>query len=372
MIFGGSAATAVTVVGSTTITAITPAGAAGSVSVKVTNSDGQSATLASGFTYTASTQPPTISSSSFVGAEDPLSENGAWASITAYSPYGTLFLKNNGALADRLSPLNHAASRTTAVVPADHYSEIVVGHIGTNRNNVGPMARVQASGAATDSTYLWWASIANGANYLYRLDSNIPDTGRGTTYTATNLTPTSPVVDGDKLRLIVRGQIIYGLKNGVRNFIYNTGTDATKYATGTTGIMAYADGAVTNAMIASWSTGPAPVSSGTWASSSFIASENPLDEGDTWYPLPGYSGFRKAGGQASGLDSNHNVFTPTIVAGDKWRLTATGNTLNVYRNGVIQITCTTDGSYASGDVGIEAFTQSFTFSGWQGGDAAHQ
>ncbi|HEV7926346.1 MAG TPA: IPT/TIG domain-containing protein [Verrucomicrobiae bacterium] len=435
---GSTSATAVTVVNSTTITATTPAGAAGAVGVKVTNSDGQSATLANGFTYTASNPPPTISSSNFAGAEDPLSENGAWAPVMAYSPYGTLFLKNNGALADRLSPLNHAASRTTAAVPADQYSEIVVGHIGSTRNNVGPMARVQTSGAATDSTYLWWTSIAGGASYLYRLDSNVPDTGRGTSYTATNLIPTSPVVDGDKLRLIVRGSVVYGLKNGVRDFIYNTGTNPTKYSTGATGIMAYADGAVTNAMIASWSTGPAPASSGTWASSTFIGAENPLDEGDSWYPLPGYSGFSKAGGQAIGLDSNHNasgvwsiappanqysevtlgsvasggggpivridrsnpgqtgwllflyagnpgssgiykmtpdanfsavqLFTPTLVAGDKWRLTAIGNTLSVYRNGALQFTYTTDGSYAAGDVGIEAFTPSFTFSAWQGGD----
>ena len=80
-----------------------------------------------------------IASSSFVGVENPLSENGAWLPIMAYSPYGTLFQKNNGAFADRLSPLNHAVSRTTAVIPINHYSEIVVGHIGTTANNVGPL-----------------------------------------------------------------------------------------------------------------------------------------------------------------------------------------------------------------------------------------
>src|ERR1019366_4211538 len=254
------------------------------------------------------------------------------------------------------------------------------------------------SGAAAQSSYLWWASVSNGQNYLYHLDANVPDPTRGTTYTATSLIPTSPVVDGDRLRLIARGQVIYGLKNGVRDFIYNTGTDTTKYSTGTTGMMLYADGAVTNAIIASWSTGPAPVSSGTWASSTFAGTENPLDEGDRWYPVPGYTGFRKVGGQASGLGSNHNasgvwsitppatqysevtlgaaasggggpivridrnnpgqtgwllflyadnpsssgiykmtpdgnftqaqLFTTTIVSGDKWRLTADGNTLN--------------------------------------------
>ena len=49
---GGSAATGVTVVNSTSITATTPAHAAGTVNVIVTNSDTQSGTLTQGFTYT--------------------------------------------------------------------------------------------------------------------------------------------------------------------------------------------------------------------------------------------------------------------------------------------------------------------------------
>src|SRR6185436_6595269 len=47
---GGTAATGVTVVNSTTITATTPARAAGSVNVTVTNTDGQSGTITAGFT----------------------------------------------------------------------------------------------------------------------------------------------------------------------------------------------------------------------------------------------------------------------------------------------------------------------------------
>ena len=54
--FGGTAATNVTVVNSTTITATTPAHAAGAADVVVTNSDAQSGTLAGGFTY--NTPPP--------------------------------------------------------------------------------------------------------------------------------------------------------------------------------------------------------------------------------------------------------------------------------------------------------------------------
>jgi hypothetical protein len=392
--------------------------------------------LATVIPATAIAQP--IASSSFVGAESPLSENGAWEALPSLAPQGTRFQKNNGAYPDRIvgPDNNHAGARTTALIPPDHYSEIVVGHLGNNRNNVGPIVRVQASGASIDSHYLWWGSLMNGVNNLYRIDSN------GTTFTALPLLPgTSPVTDGDTLRLIARGQVIYGIKNGVRDFIYNTGPDTPKYSTGTAGMLAFPTGpSLTDAMIASWSSGAAPVSSGTWASSNFAGIENPLDEGDRWYPLPGYSGFRKAGVLAIGLNSGHNAsgvwsiappakqysevtlgtavsggggpvvridrtdpgqtgwllflwadnptqsgiyklnpngtftsvytFAATIVPGDRWRLTADGNTLTASRNGAFQFSYTTDGSYPTGDVGIHALTSAFTFMGWEGGDTA--
>jgi hypothetical protein len=56
------------------------------------------------------------------------------------------------------------------------------------------------------------------------------------------------------------------------------------------------------------------------------------------------------------------------VSGDKWRLTANGNTLEVFKNGVSQFTHTTDGSYPAGDVGIEALSPAFTFMAWEGGE----
>src|SRR5437899_1382161 len=140
----------------------------------------------------------------FLGVEDPLSEGGAWAALTSLSPNGGRFQKNNGAFPDQLAP-NHAGARTTAAVPADHYSEIVVGHVGSTSNNVGPIVRVQASGPSIDSNYLWWASQPNGLNGLYRVDAN------GTTYAAGQIIPTSPVVDGDRLRLVARGPVIYGV-----------------------------------------------------------------------------------------------------------------------------------------------------------------
>ena len=58
---GGTSATGVTVVNSTSITATTPAHAAGAVSVVVTNTDAQSGTLNNGYTYTAVNPAPTVS-----------------------------------------------------------------------------------------------------------------------------------------------------------------------------------------------------------------------------------------------------------------------------------------------------------------------
>lgn len=59
--FGTANATSVVVTGSTQITAVTPAHAAGTVSVQVTNPDGQSGTRASAFTY-VTTPTPTVTS----------------------------------------------------------------------------------------------------------------------------------------------------------------------------------------------------------------------------------------------------------------------------------------------------------------------
>jgi fibronectin type 3 domain-containing protein len=389
-----------------------------------------------GYSSTASAQTPgqpPIASSNFPGFEDPLFENGAWAPITSLSPQGTRFEKNNGAAyPDRWASQNHAGARTTAAISGDHYSEIVVGHLGDNNNNVGPIVRVQASGPSIDSHYLWWASRPGGHNFLYFIQAN------GSSYGAGSLVPTSPVTDGDRLRLIARGNVLYGIKNGVRDFVYNTGQDQTRLTTGTTGMLAFVwTPTLTDAQISSWSSGEAPASSGVWDSSNFAGSEDPLDEGDRWYPLPGYSGFTKSGGAVIGKDGGHNAsgawsiaplqrqysevtlgavgsggggpvvridrnntgqtgfllflwadnpsqsglyqmfngffvnlqfFTPTIVTGDKWRLLADGNVLSVFRNGVLQFQYTTDGSYPTGDVGIEAYTPAFTFTAWQGGD----
>jgi hypothetical protein len=362
------------------------------------------------------------------------------------APTGTQFQKNFGAYPNSNNG-DRAGARTTAAIPADHYSEIVVGQVANTDSYVGPFVRVQTSSPPTDSGYLWWGTLAGGAtNFLYRIETD------GTHYNTVALASHSPLAEGDRLRLIARGPVIYGIKNGVRDFIYNTGMDLVRYSGGTAGMLAQVPAGattLTDARISSWSGGAAPVSSGTWDSSTFAGTENPLDEGDRWYPLAGqivvppgylvhYKGFRKADGLAIGLDAKHNAsgvwsiapparqysevtlgtvtsggggplvridrtnpgqtgwllfvsadnpaqsaifkltptgyftrvytFAATVVAGDKWRLTADGNILTASRNGVVQFTYTTDGSYPAGDVGIDAYTPAFTFAAWEGGD----
>jgi len=195
-----------------------------------------------------------IASSNFAGAENPLYGNGAWVTpINSMAADGVRFRKNNGAFPDRLASHNIAGAYTTAAVPNDHYSEIVVGQLADINQHVGPLVRFQISGPNPDSHYLWWPSPSGGENALYGIN------GTGTSWTDWLIVPSSPVVDGDRLRLIARGPVIYGIKNGVRDFIYNTGLDPLRFATGTTGMLAYSTSTdTTTATIASWSTGPAP------------------------------------------------------------------------------------------------------------------
>src|SRR5215813_10419422 len=163
-----------------------------------------------------------IASSNFAGVENPLSEGGLWQPTTSMSPNGVQFQKNNAAFPNNfVGNNNHAGARTTAAVPNDHYSEIVVGHIGNNMDYVGAFVRLQASGPSIDSGYLWWGTNQAGApnNFLYRIVAD------GHTYTAAKLIDHPPFADGDRVRLIARGPVIYGIRNGVREFILNTGPD---------------------------------------------------------------------------------------------------------------------------------------------------
>ena len=114
MSLGGTAATGVTVVNSTSITATTPAHAAGTVNVIVTNSDTQSGTLTQGFTYTTVSNPaPTLTGIS--------PASGAAAGGTAVTITGTGFLAGatvslGGTQATGVTVMN--STSITAITPA--------------------------------------------------------------------------------------------------------------------------------------------------------------------------------------------------------------------------------------------------------------
>ena len=120
---GGTAATGVTLVSSTSITAVTAAHTAGAVNVMVTNTDAQSGTLNSGYTYSTSNAAPTVTSIS--------PNSGTINGGTAVTIRGTGFLagatvKLGGTSATAVSVVNsttiaattpaHTAGATSVVV----------------------------------------------------------------------------------------------------------------------------------------------------------------------------------------------------------------------------------------------------------------
>ena len=114
--FGGTAATGVTLVSSTSITATAPAHAAGAVNLVVTNTDAQSGTLTSGYTYTA---PPAGNPAPTVTSITP--NSGVSTGGTAVTVTGTGFLagatvKLGGTSATSVTLVN--STTITAVAPA--------------------------------------------------------------------------------------------------------------------------------------------------------------------------------------------------------------------------------------------------------------
>ena len=115
--FGGTAATNVVVVNSTTITAMTPAGSAGAVTVMVTV-NGQSGSLSNGFTYLA---PPTVSGVS--------PNSGSTLGGTAVTITGTNFAAGatatfGGAAATNVVVVN--STTITATTPAGSAGAVTV------------------------------------------------------------------------------------------------------------------------------------------------------------------------------------------------------------------------------------------------------
>ena len=156
---GGTAATGVTVVSSTSITATTPAHAAGAADVVVTNSGGQSGTLAGGFTYTASNPAPTVSSI--------LPTSGPTAGGTAVTIAGTGFLAGatvslGGTAATGVtvvsstsitatSPAHAAGAVNVVVTNTDAQSGTLTGGYSYNASTGGTIAFVQSKSTTQTS-----------------------------------------------------------------------------------------------------------------------------------------------------------------------------------------------------------------------------
>ncbi len=162
--FGGTAATSVVVVNSTTITATTPAHAAGAVTVKVTNPGGQNGSLTNGFTYIAQ---PTVSSVS--------PSSGSTLGGTAVTITGTNFAAGatvtfGGTAATNVVVVS--STSITATTPAGSAGAVTV-----TVTNPGPQS----------------GSLTNGFTYvvLPTVGSVSPNNGPSTGGTAVTITGTN-------------------------------------------------------------------------------------------------------------------------------------------------------------------------------------
>jgi len=122
--FGGTAASNVSVVGSTTITAVTPSHASGGVNVVVTNPGGESGTKTNGFTYASAPLPaPSVSginpTSGTTAGGTPVTISGSnfvsGATVTIGSTAATNVVVSNGSTITATTPA-HAAGTVNVVV----------------------------------------------------------------------------------------------------------------------------------------------------------------------------------------------------------------------------------------------------------------
>jgi glucose/arabinose dehydrogenase len=120
---GGTSATGVTLVNSTSITAITPAHAAGAVSVLVTNTDAKSGTLTNGYTYTAPAPAPTVAT---ITPNSGTTNGGTALSITGTGFLPGATVKLGGTSATVLAVVNSAIITATAPAHAAGAVSVVV------------------------------------------------------------------------------------------------------------------------------------------------------------------------------------------------------------------------------------------------------
>ena len=120
---GGTSATGVTVVNSTSITATTPAHSAGAVSVVVTNTDAQSGTLNNGYTYTAVNPAPTVSA---ISPTSGTANGGTVVTITGTGFLAGATVKLGGTSATGVTVVNSTSITATTAAHAAGAVSVVV------------------------------------------------------------------------------------------------------------------------------------------------------------------------------------------------------------------------------------------------------
>jgi hypothetical protein len=204
--FGGSAATAVTVVNSTTITATTPAGSAGGVTVTVTNAGGGSGSLASGFTY--SSTAPTVTGVS--------PNNGSTAGGSNVTITGTNFVAGATVTFGSTAATNVSVTSNTTITatsPSGSAGAVTVtvtesGQSGSLANAftyVAPTPTVTAVSPTSGSTLGGTAVTISGTNFATGATvkfGSVPATNVSVT-NSTTMTATSPANSAGAVTVMV-------------------------------------------------------------------------------------------------------------------------------------------------------------------------
>jgi len=139
--FGGTAATNVAVVSGTQITATTPAGSAGAVTVTVTNSGAQSGSLASGFTYVVPTPTAPTGLTVAAGGPGPTYVNGqGYYNSTSLTTHVTAPFDSTGGDVILLFASSHQGVTFT---PSDSFGNTWISIAGPTSTTLGYDLRSQ-------------------------------------------------------------------------------------------------------------------------------------------------------------------------------------------------------------------------------------
>jgi hypothetical protein len=156
--FGGTAATGVTVVNATTITATTPVHAAGAVDVTVTNPDTKSGTFIDGYTYVA---PPTVTS---VAPVSGLDTGGTAVTITGTNFVSGATVTFGGTAATGVTFVNSTSITATTPAHAAGAVDVVVTNPDTQSGTLTGET-LTGNGAATNTVTV--INVGGGTDQLY-------------------------------------------------------------------------------------------------------------------------------------------------------------------------------------------------------------